>query len=694
MPEQILAGKYIVQEEIAKGGMGVIYKALDRTLNRIVAIKQVHAHLSGDASFVERFLREARAMARLQHDNIVTIYAVEENQGTQLLVMEYFQGRNLRVLTRNQPRLPLRDVVSITHQLASALAFAHAHGIIHRDIKPANVMVDTRGKTKLTDFGIAAALDEAAITSTGQVIGTPEYMSPEQARGTTLDGRSDLYSVGIMLYEMLTGKTPHAEGSKTSILGKLAFDQQELTLPFPSDIPSLLQGVVRDLLRRQPDERLPDADTLASQLHEILYTLPASSHTIPTSRDSDATILVSPPPMAKTPRKGEPDAPTAIAPGSLTHTHIAPSLATDSTRVSPPPAGPRPSASPYLEETTVLPAQPRTPIGSSTPTPSATSAPVPTPSPLRQASSPLVPILAGGLFVVLVLSGLVYYLASRDAPAPDAITPQPTTSRSETPVPEPVVVGQGADSERAQREAALVKERERLTQDQVRLEEKQRQAEAQRARETAERKQLEAQRANASRDRELAAQRAREEERKRQEAERLAEAQRAKDAAERKQLEAQQTTASRERELAAQQARELERKRQEAERLATDRQPTVESAPRQKEVQVANVFPDQRLQSLLERFRQAYEKHDIATIQSMSRMKEGRLLNVQVMFANYETIRASIKDVAQTEQGVSATLFLDSVTTSEGERIDLPPISRKFRLQIPLQGADSEKIIW
>src|ERR1041385_5616859 len=109
MAPQVFSGKYVVQEEIAKGGMGVIYKALDRTLNRVVAIKLVHAHLSGDSSFVERFLREARAMARLQHDNIVTIYAVEEDQGTQLLVMEYFQSQNLRMLTRNQPRLPIRD---------------------------------------------------------------------------------------------------------------------------------------------------------------------------------------------------------------------------------------------------------------------------------------------------------------------------------------------------------------------------------------------------------------------------------------------------------------------------------------------------------------------------------------------------------------------------------------------------------
>jgi serine/threonine-protein kinase len=689
MAPQILAGKYVVQEEIAKGGMGVIYKALDRTLNRVVAIKLVHAHLSGDSSFVERFLREARAMARLQHDNIVTIYAVEEDQGTQLLVMEYFQGSNLRVLTRNQPRLPLRDVVSITHQLASALAFAHAHGIIHRDIKPANVMVDKRGKTKLTDFGIAAALDEASITSTGQVIGTPEYMSPEQARGTTLDGRSDLYSVGIMLYEMLTGKTPHADASKTSILGKLAFDQQELSLPFPSNIPSLLQGVVRDLLRRQPDERLPDADTLASQLHEILYTLPASP-TVPTSRDSDATVLVSPPPVAKAPQEVEQDIPTAIAPGALTETRIAPSIATESTRVSPPSAVPRTPPSPHLEETTVLPAQPRASVDGITPLPS--NAPAP-PSPVRHRTSPHFPLLAGGLVAVLVLSGLVYYLVTNPIPAPDTAKSPQVASRIEDPVSEPIESRQGADRERANREAALKKERERLAQEQRGLEEKQRLAEQQRAKEAAERKQLETQQAASARERELAAQRARDDERKRQDAERLAEQQRAKEAAERKQLETQQAASARERELAAQRARDDERKRQDAERLA-EQQRKDDGAPRQKEVQVATAFPDQRLQSLLNRFRQAYENHDLATLQSISRMSDDRLRNVQVMFANYETIRASIKDVVQTEQGASATLFLDSVTTTEGENVSLSPLARKFNLKIPRHGAESEKIIW
>jgi serine/threonine protein kinase len=276
MAPQILAGKYELQEEIARGGMGVIYKALDRTLNRIVAIKCIHAHLSGDPSFSDRFLHEARAMARIQHDNIVTIFAVEEEAGTQFLVMEFFGPTNLRTLIRQSHRLPLREVVRIGEQLASALAYAHGQGIIHRDIKPANVLIDKRGKAKLTDFGIAAALDEASITSTGQVIGTPEYMSPEQARGVKVDGRSDLYSLGIMLYEMVSGKPPYTDASKTAILRKLVFEQHELSLQFPADVPSTLQGVIQDLLRRNPDDRIADAGRLASQLHSILSLLPQS----------------------------------------------------------------------------------------------------------------------------------------------------------------------------------------------------------------------------------------------------------------------------------------------------------------------------------------------------------------------------------------------------------------------------------
>jgi len=246
---------------------------------------------------------------------------------------------------------------------------------------------------------------------------------------------------------------------------------------------------------------------------------------------------------------------------------------------------------------------------------------------------------------LLILSSVVYYLANHVASVPDDTKSSQPTSQIEPPVSEHVEDSQRADNERAQREAELQKERERLAEDQRRLEEKQRQAEAQQA----------------------------------------------KEAAERKQLEAQRATSSRERELAAQRAREEERKRKEAERRAIEQPRTVES---QKEVQVANAFPDQRLQSILERFHQAYENRDLATIQSMSRMSDERLRNVQVMFANYETIRASIKDVTPTEQGASATLFLESVTTTEGESVTLSPLARKSNLKISRQGAEWEKINW
>ena len=275
----------------------------------------------------------------------------------------------------------------------------------------------------------------------------------------------------------------------------------------------------------------------------------------------------------------------------------------------------------------MLPAQSRTSVDSIK-KPSVSAPPIPAPPPPPQ-SSLLFPILGGGLVLVLVLTGLVYYMANSSSPAPDTQKSPQATARIEPPVSEHIADKQVADDERAQREAALAKEREQLAQDQRRMEGKQRQAEAQQAKETAERKQLEAQRATSSRERELAAQRAREEEQK-----------------------------------------------------------------RQRDIQVASASPDQRFRSLLERFREAYENHDLATIQSISRMSEDRLRNVQVMFANYETIRASIKDVTPTEQGISATLFLDSVTTAGGDSVSLSPLARKFNLRILRQGAEAEKIIW
>ncbi len=290
MTDQVFSGKYIIQEVLAKGGMGVIYKALDRTLHRLVAIKVVHEHLSGDSSFTARFLREARAMARLDHENIVTIHVVEEERGTPFIVMEYLSGSNLRVLMQARKPLPIRTSIDIALQVAEALAYAHEKGIVHRDIKPANILVDSRGRVKLTDFGIAAALDDVSITTAEQVLGTPEYMSPEQARGDKVDGRADLYSLGIVLYEVVVGRHPFGNMPKTAIQNQLLDTEQELRLAFPDSVPSFVKAIIEDLIRRNLGDRTPTARLLVSQLKDCLQTLSDS----PESTEEARTILVTP----------------------------------------------------------------------------------------------------------------------------------------------------------------------------------------------------------------------------------------------------------------------------------------------------------------------------------------------------------------------------------------------------------------
>jgi serine/threonine protein kinase len=208
----------------------------------------------------------------------VTIFSVEQDQATHYLVMEYFPGTNLRDMINSDGAAPLRKAVNITRQIASALSYAHSHGIIHRDIKPANVLIGNNGRAKLTDFGIAAALDHAPLTSTGQIIGSLPYMPPEQARDATLDGRSDLYSLGMTFYELLTGVNPRRNLSHTAILGMLLSEDKIPPIEFPASIPPELQEIVTDLLRYRPMDRIQDADTLLERL-EALRSIWSTSST-------------------------------------------------------------------------------------------------------------------------------------------------------------------------------------------------------------------------------------------------------------------------------------------------------------------------------------------------------------------------------------------------------------------------------
>jgi serine/threonine-protein kinase len=520
MPEQTFFGKYLVQDEIARGGMGVVYKAIDQTLNRIVAIKVLFAHFSSDPSFTERFLREARAMARLDHENIVRIHAVEENHGSYYLVMEYVAGTNLRAIIRDSRKLTVRDAVTTALQIANALAYAHAHDIIHRDIKPANILVNARFRAKITDFGIAAALDEASITLTGQIIGTAEYMSPEQARGGMVDHRSDLYSLGIVLYEMAVGRTPFHGVPKTAILGKLLDDRNDIPLEFPPSIPSSVKAVIEDLVRREPEYRTPDADILASQLKDCLATLPQTI----AADEGEPTIIASPESghlgtsIQRTPRSVPPSTPT-IAPQTP---RTRPPLTPPVTPTIPPKSS---STHADLDETDILP----------TPKPS-------TPAQAQRSlgtllrSNKVVPFAAIALAVLLVLAGITFFLTTSS----QEIRP-PTLAQSQ-------VENSDREKPRAAEKTRLEDEKRRLADDEARLASKAREAEALRAEQEAEQKRQQAEQERISKEKGLAAQRVRAEAEQRRNAEeqarlarerKTAEQRRAKEEADQKRLQAE-----------------------------------------------------------------------------------------------------------------------------------------------------------
>lgn len=642
MVPQVLAGKYVIQEEIARGGMGVIHKAIDHTLKRVVAIKLVHAHLSGDPAFVERFLREARAMARLQHENIATIYAVEEDQKTQFLVMEFCPGRNLRDVIRNQPRLPLRDIASVSRQLASALAYAHAHGVIHRDIKPANVLLDKSGKAKLTDFGIAAALDEVSLTSAGQIVGTPEYMSPEQARGRKLDGRSDLYSLGIVMYEMLTGRTPYGDSSGTSILGKLAYDREELVLQFHSHVPSLVQSVVRDLLRRDPADRIPDAETLAGTLHEILYTLPQAPP--PAQEETEPTIVSAPPPPRIDERTGS-------------SSPLEETVVVGTTRTEPREQTPESLKSPQtLHKTTVLSGLRRESSSHKVPElsfpPQLPPVPVPT-------SSSTKPVIVGGILLVGTLAGLIWYLGPQtdgtipsDKPpedidkSPIAHSPPPAQKVAQLVEELKILETTMHDSEQLLRTLSGQLEKEQRTANCLTLKRGLRETYG-----TYDNTLREVNRVYRELNRDPV------------------------------------PPITRPPQL------DLDCEGLKPDPVSPKPQPPPEPLPAPP-VHVAEAFPDGRLLSLVEQFKQAYEQHDLKTLRSLSRMDEARQRNVETMFGNYKTLKLSMASIRPEDGGATALMVIDTAITPSGETVALSPIAKNIKLHIPRQGEGWDKIAW
>ena len=268
---KLLVGRYELVEKIGEGGMAVVYKAKDRLLNRFVAVKILRPECTKDAQFVDSFRAESQAAAGLQHPNIISVYDVGREGNIHFIVMELIEGKSLSEIIKEEAPMDYREVVRITKQVASALSVAHKHNIIHRDIKPHNIMMTTDGMAKLGDFGIAKALSDSTMEETSKIIGSVHYISPEQARGAYVDERSDIYSLGIVMYEMLTGRVPFDGDSPVQVA--LMHINDDITPPseLVPGIPPQLEKVVMKATNKFQTNRYASADEMLKDLDSIEY---------------------------------------------------------------------------------------------------------------------------------------------------------------------------------------------------------------------------------------------------------------------------------------------------------------------------------------------------------------------------------------------------------------------------------------
>jgi serine/threonine protein kinase len=264
-------GGYTLLGVLGRGGMGVVYRAEDIHLKREVALKVMLAEAAADARAKARFLREARAQAKVEHEHVAVIHNVGEEGGVPYLVMPLLKGMTLHAALKTNPRPPLTEVVRIGREIAEGLAAAHEQGLVHRDIKPANVWLEgKRLRVKVLDFGLARAVSEQAadgadgpLTREGVVVGTPQYMSPEQARGRRLDARTDLFSLGVVLYQMTTGELPFGGGSPFAVLASVAGDAPPVPTEKNPAVPLSLSNLVMRLMAKEPAARPASAEAVA-----------------------------------------------------------------------------------------------------------------------------------------------------------------------------------------------------------------------------------------------------------------------------------------------------------------------------------------------------------------------------------------------------------------------------------------------
>ncbi len=265
-----LSGRYRLEARIGAGGMSTVYRALDETLQRQVAIKLMNREVATDSDQLERFRREARAVAQLSHPHVVGVIDAGEDAGRPYIVFEYVDGETLKDRILRLGRLPITEAVAYAIEIARALGAAHARHIVHRDVKPQNVLIDEEGRAKVTDFGIARTLDEDGLTADGRVLGTTDYVSPEQALGQPVTGQSDLYSLGIVLYEMLTGEVPFRGENQVAVAMKHVREQIHDVQSKRSEVSAALAAVIDTATAKQLENRYADDAELIADLEDVL----------------------------------------------------------------------------------------------------------------------------------------------------------------------------------------------------------------------------------------------------------------------------------------------------------------------------------------------------------------------------------------------------------------------------------------
>jgi hypothetical protein len=297
-PGDLIADRYELEELVGTGGMSSVFRAHDRQLERLVAVKILHEHYATDPEYLERFRREARAVAKLSHPNIVTVIDRGDDGGRQYIVFEHVEGENLKELVLRSGRLPVRRALELALAIADGLAFAHDHGLVHRDVKPQNVLLNGEGEVKVTDFGIARSLHmDHGVTQTGTVLGTGEYLAPEQASGKPVSAATDVYSLGVVLWELLAGDVPFVGENFVAVA------LRHVNEPAPSlrerrpDVTPRLEAAVARALAKDPASRFPSMTAFAKELRACLAEVDGDAPP-PPAEDDVALTLVTPPAQA------------------------------------------------------------------------------------------------------------------------------------------------------------------------------------------------------------------------------------------------------------------------------------------------------------------------------------------------------------------------------------------------------------